>query len=199
MTALRPHETHKQSLLILLGLAKPPSIPGTQTKVDEEKESSTIEISNVFSAADKKRFCEAVAKELRAGVFRKSDIITNIEAEEEDLGVEIIPRGIRTKKKPSSFYLKFLIGLVKKDLGLYKPTKSEELVFLALSGKSRNEARIITGYSRALIADVYNALGFHIHNRRKKPSLSASFIDLCKQAKIKFYEQKERHEKSNDI
>lgn len=183
------------SWLIAFGALKPPQVPGTEN----EQKLNQIDVSNVFSAEDKRRFCDAVAVELRAGVFRKADIIANIEADEEDFGIEIIPRGIRTKKKPSHFYLEFLIGIVKKELNLYQPTKSEEIVFLALAGKTRKESQEITGHSRGLVADVYNALGLHIPGRKKIPESEASFVDLCNQAKIKFYAQKEQEHTMNDF
>lgn len=187
MKPLRPHPLHPPSLRILLGLDLPPTVAtiGGAVKVTNI---DFIEVDNTFLAEEKKRFCDAAAEYIRNGVFDAEEIILSIEADEFENEIEIIPRGVKTGRTPSRSYLKKLIGTTRKRIGLgNRPTKSEMIVFLALSGKTREEVRRKKIASPSLITDVFNTLGLY-SNRKNRPETPAHFVKLCHDAKNKFYE-----------
>jgi len=206
MTALRPHPLHPSSLQILLGLQSPPNVPGTEdTRPEENRErpyAYTQKNSNLggrYKPEDVKRFCKAVEEKLKKGkVLKRQEIIQILKEDEARLGIEILPRCIKNGRIPSNEYMYGLIHFVRKDLEIYAPTRTEQIAFLALSGKDRKQVRDELRCSNSMVADVFNALGFNSKKRKDgRPYLIDTSIKVaCEKAKEKFF--KMQKEKQNE-
>jgi hypothetical protein len=189
-------------LLILLGLQQPPPVRGTEdTRPNEIKRqySHKDEASNLggrYEPDEVRRFCAAVEEKLKAGVLPRDKIIQSLKADEERLEVKILPRAIKGGRKgriPSNEYMYAIIYQVRKKVKIYKPSRTEQIVFLALSGLDRKQTRAQLECSSSIVADVFNALGISSRTRRKGYIIDTSIRDACKAAKEKFYKmQKEK-------
>lgn len=207
MTALRPHPLHAPSLKILLGLELPPNVPGTEdTRQEENNERpysykrANPNLGGRYNPEDVKRFCKAVEKKLKKGkVLKRQEIIQSLKEDEARLGIEILPRAISGGRIPSAEYMYGLIHFVRKDLEIYAPTRTEQIAFLALSGKGRKQVRDELKCSTSMVADVFNALGFNSKKRKDgRPYLIDTSIKIaCEKAKEKFLKMQE--EKENEI
>lgn len=205
MTALRPHPLHPSSLKILLGLEPPPNVPGTEdTRPEEQKERPYAykrpgsNLGGRYKPEDIKRFSDAVEEKLKGGIIlKRQEIIHSLKADEKRLGVEILPRAIKGGRIPSNEYMYSLICFVRKDVGVYAPTRTEQIVFLALSGKDRKQTRSELKCSSSMVADVFNALGFNSKKRKdgRGYMIDTSIKDACERAREKFF--KMREEKRN--
>lgn len=206
MTALRPHPLHPPSLLILLGLQPPPPVRGTEdTRPNEIKRQYSYKdkASNLggrYDPEEVKRFCAAVEEKLKAGVLQRDKIIQSLKADEDRFEVKILPRAIKGGRKgriPSNEYMHALIYQVRKEVDIYAPSRTEQIVFLALSGLDRKQTRAQLECSSSMVADVFNALGISSKPRRSGYIIDTSMRDACKAAKEKFYKLQE--EKQNAL
>lgn len=196
MTALRPHPLHPPSLLILLGLQPPPPVRGTEdTRPNEIKRqySYSSKASNLggrYDPEEVKRFCAAVEEKLKAGILQRDKIIHSLKADEESFDFKILPRAIKGGRKgriPSNEYMYALIYQVRKKVEIYAPSRTEQIVFLALSGLDREQTRRQLECASSTVAVVFNALGISSRKRRKGYIIDTSVRDSCKAAKEKFY------------
>lgn len=207
MTALRPHPLHAPSLLIALGLRQPPNVPGTEDTSQEENNErpysykrANPNLGGRYNPEDVKRFCKAVEKKLKKGkVLKRQEIIQSLKEDEARLGIEILPRAISGGRIPSAEYMYGLIHFVRKDLEIYAPTRTEQIAFLALSGKDRKQVRDQLRCATSMVSDVFNALGLNSKKRKDvRPYLIDPAVRLaCEEAKEKFFKMKE--EKENEI
>lgn len=200
MTALRPHPLHPPSLLILLGLQPPPPVRGTEdTRPNEikRKYSYKDKASNLggrYDPDEVKRFCAAVEEKLKAGILQRDKIIQSLKADEDSLNIKILPRAIKGGRKwriPSDAYMYDLIYQVRKEVEIFAPSRTEQIVFLALSGLDRKQTRKQLECSSSMVADVFNALGISSKKRRAGYIIDTSMRDACKAAKEKFYKLQE--------
>lgn len=207
MTALRPHPLHPSSLKILLGLELPPNVPGTEDTRQEENNERPYSYKRVnpnlggrYKPEDVKRFCKAVEKKLKKGkVLKRQEIIQSLKEDEARLGIEILPRAISGGRIPSAEYMYGLIHFVRKDLEIYAPTRTEQIAFLALSGKDRKQVRDQLRCATSMVSDVFNSLGFNSKKRKDGRSylIDTSVKVACEKAKEKFF--KMQQEKENEI
>lgn len=207
MTALRPHTLHPPSLKILLGLEPPPNVPGTEDTRSEENKDRPYSYKNAnpnlggrYKPEDVKRFCEAVEEKLKEGIIlKRQEIIQSLKEDETRLGIEILPRCIKNGRIPSANYMYGLIHFVRKDLEIYAPTRTEQIVFLALSGKDRKQVREELRCSTSMVADAFNALGFNSKKRKdgRGYMIDTSVRIACQKAKEKFFKMKQK--KENEI
>ncbi len=207
MTALRPHPLHAPSLKILLGLEPPPNVPGTEdTRQEENNERpysykrANPNLGGRYNPEDVKRFCKAVEEKLKEGkVLKRQEIIRSLKEDETRFGIEILPRCIKNGRIPSANYMYGLIHFVRKDLEIYAPTLTEQITFLALSGKDRKQVRDELKCATSMVSDVFNALGLNSKKRKDgRPYLIDKSIKIaCEKAKEKFF--KIQKEKENEI
>lgn len=207
MTALRPHPLHPSSLKILLGLEPPQNVPGTEdTRPEEQKERpysykrAGSNLGGRYKPEDVKRFCKAVEEKLKEGkVLKRQEIIQSLKEDETRLDIEILPHCIKNGRIPSANYMYGLIHFVRKDLEIYAPTRTEQIAFLALSGKTRKQVSEEIRCSTSTVADVFNALGFNSKKRKDgRPYLIDTSVKVaCEKAKEKFFKMQE--EKENEI
>lgn len=198
MTALRPHPIHAPSLLIALGFQSRPTL-----SIDNQMPVRSQIMSNgnrKFSKDDVARFKEAAKKYLLENPnITKAEIIYSIEADEEISGKIIIPRCTHSGERPTKTHLEMFLKDVRKSIVLKKKTLTEEIVFLALSGKTRAQSLQILQCSKDMVNDVYAALGLYSFRTYKKRQLSDSRTKLVLKAKKEYFELIGKNGESNGI
>lgn len=193
MTALNPHPLHKESLLILLGLAP---LPENVRKLFEKEKVSSLGENRPYEIYDKKEkefFYECVIKIIKSGTHYESDIISCLEADEECNGKRIFPTGKKFGKRPPKETLVNWIREVKRTNNLQRSKFCDEVVPIALSGKSVSDAVRIVGCKRATALNVYNALGLGAKRKNQFKKLKPSFV-----RRINTLAHKLKHEELNN-
>jgi hypothetical protein len=191
MTALHPHPLHKESLLILLGLAP---LPANVRKLFEKKTQMPEECRrrDTYDPAEKERFSNAVLEIIATGIHDESTIIGNIEADEECAGKKIIPRGIKYGKAPARGTIATWICKIKLDHDLQRQNLSDQIVPLALKGKTISQSMQIVGCKIDTARRVYGALGL-LNDRKAPPKLEHKFAK-----RIRELAHKLKHEELNN-
>lgn len=196
MTALRPHPLHPPSLLILLGLQPPPPVRGTEDtrpagiKRQYSYNSKASNLGGRYDPEDIRKFRKAVEEKLKSGILQRDKIIQSLLDDEKQLRITILPRSMKGKREgliASAEYMYSIIHVVRKEVEIYMPSRTEQIVFLALSGLDREQVRIQLNCASSTVAVVFNALGISLRPRRKVCLIDTSVRDACKAAKEKFY------------
>jgi len=199
MTALRPHPLHSPSLLIALGLHKRPTL-SIDNQIPVMRSQIMSNGYRKFSKDDIAHFKEAAKKLLLENPYiTKAEIIYSIEADEEITGKTIIPRCTHSGERPTTTHLWKFLKEVRKSVVLKKKTLTEEIVFFALSGKTRVQSLQILQCSKDMVNDVYAALGLYSFRTYKKRLLSDSRIKLVQKAKQEYFELIGKNGESNGI
>lgn len=191
MTALRPHPLHKESLQILLGLAP---LPENVQKLFEKKTQMPDERRrrDTYDPEEKERFSNAVLEIIATGIHDESTIVGNIEADEECTGKKIIPRGIKYGKAPARDTIATWICKIKRDNDLQRQNLSDQVVPLALKGKTISQSIQIVGCKIDTARRVYGALGL-LNDGKAPPKLEYKFAK-----RIRELSHKLKHEELNN-
>lgn len=192
MTALRPHPLHKESLLILLGLAP---LPENVQKLFEKQEVfiEKKRLYDLYDSKEKEILFAHIVRIIESGTYYESDIISCLEADEESNGKKIFPTGKKFGNRPPKETLVNWIREAKRTNNLQRSKFCDEVVPLALSGKSITDAVRIVGCTRATALNVYNALGLGAKRKKEFKKLKPSFI-----RRINALADKLKHEELNN-
>jgi hypothetical protein len=198
MSALNK-QNKQTSFLISLGLKSRPSLI-----IDNQKPARRSPImtngNRKFSKDDVARFKDAAKKYLLENPNTlKANIIAFIESDEETTGNTIIPRCLHSGEQPAKSHLERWIKEVKQDIGVKKKTITEQIVFLALSGKTRAQSLQILKCSMDMINDVYAALGMYSFRTYRKRQISDKRNELVLKAKNEYLDLINKNWESNGI